>query len=142
MNESPKESFLARCGDTPRDARNQKRLLWCFVGWAVTFAGASQLIKRGLLPEGPVVWAFAALPAIAGVVVLWAYARYLREADELHRQIQLNALALGFGVTFFAIGAYDVFEKAGAPQVQPDDYTFVMAAFYTLGLVLGWRKYR
>lgn len=143
MNTDSPESFWARCRDTTqRDLRNSLRILAALLAWAVCFVGGSQLIKRGLLPAGVVSWAVAALATVAGIVVLVAYARYLREADELHRMIQLQALALGFGGTFVAIAGYRVFERAGAPAIDVADYTLVMVILYSIGLVVGWWRYR
>ncbi|MDY7091498.1 MAG: hypothetical protein SX243_00855 [Acidobacteriota bacterium] len=116
--------------------------MWIFFGWAVAFTTASQLTKRGVVTEGPLAWLLAALPFLFGAGVMLAYARYLRETDELQRLIQLQALALGWGGTFFVIGGYEVLERLGAPVGEFDDATMVMAVFYVLGTVLAWRRYR
>jgi hypothetical protein len=116
--------------------------MWIFFAWAVAFTAASQLIKRGVVTEGPLAWGLAALPFLFGAGVLVAYARYLRETDELQRLIQLQALALGCGGTFFLIAGYEVLQRLGAPMGEVDDVTMVMAGFYALGTFLGWRRYR
>jgi hypothetical protein len=95
-----------------------------------------------VLPVGPVSWLLAALPSVAGFFVLIAYGRFLREADELQRIIQLQALALGFGGTFFALAGYRVFERLGAPAGGFDEITLVMALFYSIAIFLGWWRYR
>jgi hypothetical protein len=100
------------------------------------------LIKRDLLPDGPIPWVVAALPSVVGVFVLIAFGRFLREADELQRVIHLQALALGFGGGWFAICGYRIFERLGAPTVDVADFTIVMALLYMVGLVLGSRRYR
>ena len=73
---------------------------------------------------------------------LLALGRFLREADELQRTIQLQALALGFGAGFFALPGYRIFERLGAPAADIADFTMVMAFFYVIGAFLGWRRYR
>lgn len=143
MNETNQESLWERCGDTtPHDRRNQLRLLWAVGAWAVSFAGVSQLIKRDLLPGGPFPWLLAVLPWVLGVVVLIAYGRYLREADELQRMIQLQALAFGFGGTYFALTGYRVFERLGAPAAGLNDATLLMVVLYAIAIFVGWRRYR
>ena len=143
MNETTREPFWVRCGDTtPRDRRNLMRVMWTLGAWAVCFAGGSQLIAKDLLPAGPLPWVVAALPSVLGVFVLVAYGRFLREADELHRTIQLQALALGFGAGWFAFTGYRIFERLGAPAADIADFTMVMALFYAIGAFLGWRRYR
>jgi hypothetical protein len=102
----------------------------------------SLLIKREVLPVGAVRWTVAALPCVAAVLVLAAYARFLREADELQRLIQLEALALGFGGAFFAVMGYQLFERLGALTLDAGDLGIVMALLYSLGGLLGWRRYR
>lgn len=143
MTENESLSFWDRCaGSSPRDRANQRRILWTTFAWAVAFVGVSQAIKKELLAEGPLLWALAVVPAVLGVVVIVAYSRFLREADELQRLIQLNALALGFGGGLFAFYAYRVFERLGAPQAHLEDATLVMIALYVLGIILGTRRYR
>ena len=127
---------------TPQDRRSVIRLLLALAAWAVCFAGGSQLIKRGLLPDGPISWGVAALPTIAGVAVILAYIGFLRETDELQRIVQLRALALGFGGTFSAIAGYRDFMRLGAPAADLGDFTLVMAVLYTVGVLVGWSRYR
>ena len=138
-----REPFWMRCGDTtPNDRRNLKRLMWTLGAWAVCFVGGSQLIKRELVPAGSISWLIATLPIVAGLFVLVAYGRFLREADELQRVIQLQALALGFGGGWLAITGYRMFERLGAPAADIGDVMIVMALFYALGSLLGRRRYR
>ena len=136
-------SFWARCvGNTARDRRNLKRLLWVSLAWAVLFTGGSQLIKRDLLPGGAIPWVVAALPSVVGIFVLVAYARFLREADELQRVIHLQALALGFGGGWVAVCGYRIFERVGAPTADIADATLALAVFYAIGIVRGTWRYR
>lgn len=129
-------------GSGGRDLRNSLRYLLAIFVWAIFFTGGSQLIKRGLLAEGPAVWIVALLPTIAAIFVVLAYLRFLREADELQRIIQLKALAIGFGGTFFAVSGYRMLERAGAPPADLGDFTLVMAVLFSLGSVLGTWYYR
>ena len=143
MAEDEKLSSADICADTtPRDRRNLRRFLWALGTWAVLFAGGSQLLKRGLVPEGPLSWMVAALAAASGLLVLAAYSRFLSEADELQRLIQFQALSVGFGGTYFAIAGYQVVARAGAPAADISDVFVVMSLLYSIGLVLGQRRYR
>jgi hypothetical protein len=83
-----------------------------------------------------------ALPIVVGAVVVWSFARYLREADELQRGIQLNALALGFGVTFIWVTTYTALQGVGALKL---DLRFLMSPgffVYLLGVLYGRWHYR
>jgi hypothetical protein len=110
--------------------------------WAVVFTGANQLIKRGVLEGGPLTWLVVVLPFVAGGLAMLAYGSYLRQADELQRLIQFQGLALGFGGTFFLFSGYKALERLGAPVANFSDVALVMAVLYTLGIFLGWRRYR
>jgi drug/metabolite transporter (DMT)-like permease len=142
VKDDDKAPSLIPCGlATPRDRRNQMRIAGACLAWAVLYTGGALLIRKGLLPAGPLPWVVAALPTVAALFLLAAYARFLREADELQRLIQLNALALGFGGGYFAIIGYNLFERLGAPPLQ-GDLAVVMPFLYVIGMVVGWKRYR
>ncbi len=141
MSETTSEPLLLRCGESKRNLNNSLRAAGAILAWAICFAGTSQLLKRGLLPDGPAQYLIAALPTVFGVVVLLAYGRFIRESDELQRIVQLQALALGFGGTFLAISTYAICERLGAPRADLADAITVMAVLYSIGSIVGWRRY-
>ena len=123
---------------TPRDRRNQRRYaLWTIV-WFIALVGTQALFRfrRGLVPSDVIAWSVGAMPLLAGAVALWAWSRYLHEAEELERRIQLNALALGFGATFVSVISYTALLSAGAPmlearyQLAPGIFVYVLAQLY------------
>lgn len=136
---------IAACLGTGADRRNNLRILaWTFA-WAVGYTVAAQALKRNLggfdLEVGTWrAWGVAMAPNLLAVGVVLAYFRFLRMADELVRLIQLQALALGFGVTFFFLLAWELFEVAGAPTLDPSDAAMVPAFTWMIGSVyFGWR---
>ncbi|MDX1503259.1 MAG: hypothetical protein R3325_12935 [Thermoanaerobaculia bacterium] len=142
MTKTDEAIWTAGCAASERDRRNQYRFLWATLVWAVVFVGATFLTKRGMVPEGPLAWLVAALPTLAALLVIWTYARFLREGDELQRVIQLRSLALGFGAAWVATCGYPLFEHLGAPPADAGDYFLVMAVAFTVGNVLARRQYR
>lgn len=143
MDETTRHSLWAwLCADSRRERRRDVRLAGASLAWAVCFAGARSLIKHGLLPGGAVPWLVAALPTVAGVILLAAYRRYLREIDELQRAIQVRALAFGFGGGFLGICGYVTFQPLGAPQVDPVSLLVVMPVLYAIGILVGSGRYR
>ena len=143
MEQTTTEPFLMRCGDsTKRDLFNSLRAAGVVLAWAICFAGASQLLKRDLVPDGPMLWLVAALPTAFGVWVFAAYSRFIQEADELQRVIRLQALAMGFGGTFLAISTYAICERLGAPRADLADAITVMAVLFSLATVLSAWRYR
>ena len=87
-------------------------------------------------------WMVAAAPNAVAVGVLFAYLRFLRMTDELVRLVQLQALAVGFGVTFFFLMAWELFETVGAPGLDPSEAVLVPIAAWMLGSLYFNRKYR
>ena len=62
----------------------------------------TQWIRTG---RAAAAWSVAILPDALGIGALLAYVRFLQRADELMQRIQLEGLALGFGVgVVFATG--------------------------------------
>ena len=74
-----------------------------------------------------------------------AFRRFLREADELQRRIQLEALALGFGAAVVGAAAYRLLERAGATDVSDvsdvSDVIMILAVGYSVGVIAGQRRY-
>ena len=126
----------------PRERRQDFRLVGACLAWGVCFVGARWLIRYGTLPGGAIRWLVAALPTVTGVALLAAYARYLREIDELQRAIQLRAMAFGFGGGFLAICGYVTFQPLGAPQVDPVSLLAVMPMLYAIAVLVGTGRYR
>lgn len=143
MDETRRPSLLARCIDgTPRDRASSLRWLGLVTLWAICFVAATFALTRPWAPSGLAAWAVAMLPTVVGVVMVLAYVRYLRDTDELQRQIQLYALAVGFGATWLAIAGYPLLERAGAPAADVSDYSLVMAVSFVLGLLATRRRFR
>jgi len=143
MASETNQPFWKRCGgSTPQDRRNLTSVAVSMGAWALSSIGALLLIKKEIIPIGPGAWLVGVLPLAAGVMVLVAYARYLRETDELQRLIQLQALALGSGATFFALSGYQTLERLGAPVLDRGDFIIILSAFYSIGTFISWRRYR
>ena len=143
MKETLDEALPVGCADTtPRDRRNQLRFLAAITLWAVSFLAVTYAVKHELVTPGPLGWLVAAVPSAVAVVVMIVYGRYLSQADELQRMIQLKALGLGFGAGWVAICGYPLFERLGAPAADAGDYFLVMTVFFALGNLIGWKRYR
>jgi hypothetical protein len=75
------------------------------------------------------------------VIVVLRYVRFLREADELLRQIHLDALAVGFGGGFVFITTYRLLERAGAHRLDINDSLLVMIVCWLVGMWRARRRY-
>ena len=141
---------------TPRDHRNTIIFaIWQGL-WFVSLIGTQSLFnvhllgdvavvrhfRRELVPAGVLHWLVAALPLLIGAGALWFWLRYLREADELQRRIQLNAVAFGFGVTFVWITSYAALIAAGAPTLEQNLHMAPGLGAFMLALLYGRWQYR
>jgi hypothetical protein len=86
----------------------------------------------------------ALLPLPAFVWFLWAFVQGIREADELERRIQLEALAVAFPLTallFMTLGLMQI-----AVPLSPDNWSYrhtwpLIYVFYFVGLMAARRRY-
>ena len=134
---------MTACADafTPRDTRNLRIFnVWCIAS-AVMFVGATFLIKKDIVPKGPLAWGLAIANLIVAFLAVRAYMLFLRGADELLRRIQLEGLALGFGAGAVFMLSYRLFERLGAPRLDSAHPFVVMAIFWAVGQYIGMRRY-
>lgn len=131
------------CFGTERDRRNERHLLvWCFL-WMGTWLGVELAIDAGWLATGAPADAGAIAAALLGIGPFLAYRRFLREADELRRKIELEALAAAFGVGIVGGITYEFLESS--TLVGSADLAHVLVAMlmaYSVGVVVGIRRYR
>lgn len=141
----PKESLWRRfdraCFATPRDRRNMRRFTVLLAGWMLAYIASTTWLDSGGVGNtlGDVLIAVA--PTIMGVVSLLAFARYLREADELARRIQYEALAFGFGAGVLFLFAYSSLEALGLPILSFPTAAAVMAGLWAVASVANAQRY-
>jgi hypothetical protein len=142
--QSPAERPGARGSATARTCRNQRMvLLWTFA-WMSSWVGVTWALKAGGLAAGVPGTIAALVSASLGLGTALAYRRFLNEADEVQRKIELEALALGFGVGLIGGFAYWLLERSGAVPTSKSDLLYVLAATcftYSAGVLLGRRRY-
>lgn len=131
------------CGfQTARDARNERRfIVWMLTATLVYTAAALALKWRASGPP----WLPGLLTVAAWLLALYAircFLAYLREADELLRKIQTEALALGFGAGAVVSLLYPLLEELGAPRFGGYATFVVMMLAWAAGSWLGTRRYR
>ena len=86
----------------------------------------------------------ALLPLPAFLWFLWTFIAGVREADELERRIQLEALAVAFPLTLVLIMTLGLLQIA--VPLSPDDWSYrhiwpTLYVFYVLGLSWARRRY-
>lgn len=128
--------------ETPVDRRNNRRFtIWC-LAWAGTIITATWIIESFDNLPTAATWTIATLPNVFAFLALVSYLRFLRMTDELQRRIQIEGLAVGFGVGWiFAIG-YLVMQSAGAPELPVTAMILIMTGGWIAGNLLAIRHYR
>ena len=125
-----------------RDRRNSRKVNGWGLAWMSCWVVVSLLISRELVPPGIATYAAVLIPTALGVATLVAYVKFLREAEELERKIQLDALALGFGVGLVAAVSWELLKELGVVEGDPSTVLGFMMLAYCLGLWFGFRRYR
>lgn len=139
-NETSRDSCM---GGAARDRRNQWRFTWLLAAWAVFFLASTYLIAGEYVANEPLGWLVAALPSVVAVFAVLAFWRYLNEADELARAIELRALAVAVSAGFIVWTASDLLGKSGVPIGDwPNPVVLVMIGGYVVAKLLSGRYYR
>jgi hypothetical protein len=129
------------CSSPPRDRRNLRRFAFWASLWALSFLTSTLGIKRAWWPSAGMFGAVA-VTALLGLVAVLLYRRFLLETDELRRKIEVEALALAFGVGLF--GGLAGWLLVVGDAVRGTDLIFVfLAMFLTHGasVLVGRRRY-
>jgi hypothetical protein len=126
---------------TPRDARNLKVFNAWLIGAVLMFSTATILLAKKLVVPMPIGWALTIATIVLLALAARAYIVFLRDADELLRKIQLEALALSFGAAVVFMLGWRLCERLGAPKLDVDDPFIVMTVVWGLGQWTGFRRY-
>ena len=124
------------------DRRNGRRVMLASLLWATVFVGSTRLLESESGPTGFAAWVIAGFCAALGLVALAMYRRFLLDADELTRKIQLEGLAFGFGAGLLFSLTYELFNDAGAPDVSMTQAGTVLIVGYMAGVLRATRQYR
>ena len=111
------EAALMIRGQTPAEQRNIRSIwIWCVL-WAAGFIVSSGLVES-LQLHGPIAWLLGIIPLALSIPAIRANIRFVREADEFMRKVQLEGIAIGFTAgSIFCIGYYMLESTAGAPRL-------------------------
>jgi hypothetical protein len=126
---------------TARDARNLRRFnAWLLAAMLAYLSAAAALRWRASIPRA-LPWLLASLALLLAILAIHRYLIFLREADELLRRIQMEALALGFGAGAVFSLLYPLLEQLGAPELDRHATAVVMMLSWGAGSWLGTRRY-
>ena len=134
-----KFAFWRYCPANKRDRQNQFRVLGWMLAWTVSWLGVGAFMKQGWLSSEAVKIAAILLPIGIGVGLLFAYRRYLSQAGESLRKIELEAMALALGVGLIGGATYWLLDQAG--MIADIDIfngaLLLVSGAYVVGVMLG-----
>ena len=129
-------------GMTERDRRNHARFVRWGLAWIAALSLATFFLAHQSIPGTATGWIVASIPAVCMAGMMYRFIEFLRNADELVRNIQLESMAVGFAAAFAVGIGYAVFERAGAPRLEIIDIFQVLVLGYTVGTVVASWRYR
>lgn len=141
IEQTESKGWLGRIQGRLHSPGDSYQLLGWTLAWAIAFVGASWFLRGEPTISAGTAWIVAVAPNLLALAVVIVYLRFLRDADELVRRIQLEGLAFGFGVgVIFSMG-YQLLERAGAPSLSPSDVAAIMMFAFVVGVVRANRQY-
>jgi len=129
---------------TGRDARNAGGFNRWMLAAAIAYIAATAALRwRAALPAiSPALqWLLVGTALLFAVEATRRYVLYLRQADELLRRIQLEALGLGFAAGAVVALLYPLFELLGAPALGGRGIAVVLLLAWAAGSWLAARRY-
>lgn len=138
---STDDSLSDFCSGPQRDRHNQRRIRLWALAWAISFIAVTLVIKREWLPFGATLVGVTG-NALFGIATILAYRRFLGEADELRRKIEVEALAFAFGAGIVGGLTYWLLLVRGVVPGTGFAYVFTaMLLTHSAGVLMGRRKY-
>ena len=138
-----KNAFGEHCHGTKKDRGNQNRILFWTFSWTLSWVLVSLGLKKDWLPDVIMGIGGTLICAVLGGCMMLAYGRYLREADELRRKIELESFALAVGVGLIGGVSFWILEKSGViGEWKAFDITVLLICFtHGIAVFLGHRRY-
>lgn len=131
---------------TPNESRTGRAALTWGIIWMVSYFGARAALEwmGNAQPAGPRL-AVALIPIVPFVAFIWKFISSMRQADELERRIQLEALAIAFPLATVLLMILALVQLA--MPLNPDDWSYrhvwyFLPIFWLGGLSIARRRYQ
>jgi len=123
---------------------NKWTVIFTGLTWAIVYFLVRRLLNNDQLTQG---WSIilALVPIIPFAFFLAFMLANLRQMDELHRRVQLEALAIAFPLAMLLFMLLGLLELV--IQLPPQDWSYrhtwyYLPLFYFIGLGVAWRRYQ
>ncbi len=129
---------------TARDASNLRRFNFWMLAAAVAYIAATAALRwREAIPAASpaLQWLLVGATLLLALAAIRRYLLFLRQADELLRRIQLEALGTGFAVGAAVAMVYPLFELLGAPALGGRAIAVVLLLAWAVGSWFASRRY-
>lgn len=90
-------------------SRYMKLFIPAMIGYLLSVVGM-ELIENVIGNPHPAFFILSLVPAVSVFFWMWAHARYVRECDELHRRIQIEAMIYGLMITMAGVTIWGFWE--------------------------------
>ena len=119
------------------------RLLAWILAWVATMVLVDKAVLYQWHSSASLSLLGVAVNAALGLGMIWTFIRYLRQMDEMQRQIQLESLALAMGVGLVGSFTYSLLGTAGfITDGEVSDIILLMTGTYVAGTIFGQLRYR
>ncbi len=143
MTDETRQGFWdIACSGTATDRRNKRRMRAWLLSWMGSWLAIIMALRFDWLPQGLLATTLTILSAVLGLFALAAYRRFLLEADELHRKIQLEALAAAVGIG--VLGGLTAWLLVLTGALESFDGLWIIVAMlfsHGIGVFIGQRRY-
>lgn len=126
---------------TDRDRRSQRAVLGWSALWVGAFLICDQAIARDWIDGDPGVIVATVVVCLLALGWVAAYIRFLRNADELVRRIQLEAMAVALGAGLVSGFAIILLEDGDVIEARPSIPLVVMTLGYVVAVIVGYRRF-
>jgi hypothetical protein len=109
---------------------------------AITAYGVGLVAMSFFADKLPGKYCWAVLPVLAIVYMVATIIRYVSELDEMWRKVITEAAAFSGIATGFTCFSYLFLRDMGAPEFHAEWAFYLMWAYYGVGLIFSWRRYR
>lgn len=134
-------SFSLRC--LRQHHRAEIRVALLTLAWTGSWLLVKIGIAEDVLISGWRLWAAILASGGLGLLTVWAYLKHLGDLDELRRKIEMDALALAFGVGMVTGLTSSLLGDAGIlAWDEVVSYLFaLMFVTYSICVLIGHRRY-
>ncbi|MGH7993284.1 MAG: hypothetical protein ACREDQ_07200 [Limisphaerales bacterium] len=109
-----------------------------FIAYALGLFALNYFYK----PHSPYQFWLILLPVLPLIYVSSAIIRFISDTDEMWRKIFTEAMAFSGLATGFTCFSYLFLRDMGAVEFHAEWAFYLMCAYYGIGFIFSWRRYR